>query len=228
MYTFETDVLVIGAGGGRAMAAYEASKHGVHVMMALKGRPHLCGSTIIAPGAIAEVGDWHVAEDSRDIHFRGTIKGGSFLGEQNLVRIMVEESPDLIVELERIGALWQREEEGKTYSLRIDGGHPYRRCPFLEDRTGREMLRILIGEVRKRNVRVLANVMILKLLKKRIPILFRTCDNRLNQSLPLNARRKLFQCILVKVFAKLIWRRAYLSKVNKPLYIIEVTIMFSF
>ncbi|MCJ7596068.1 MAG: FAD-dependent oxidoreductase [Desulfobacterales bacterium] len=166
MHNFETDVLVIGGGGGGAMAAYEASKHGVRVMMALKGRPNHCGNTMMAPGAIAGVGDWHVPEDSRDLHFQDTILGGSYLGEQNLVRIMVEESPDLIVELERIGALWQREEDGRTYSLRIDGGHTYARCPYLEDRTGREMMRALIGELRKRSVRILPNLMVLRLLKR--------------------------------------------------------------
>jgi len=164
MHNFDTDVLVIGGGGAGAMAAYEASKHGVTVTMVLKGVPERCGSTIMAPGAIAGVGDWHLPGDSRDVHFRDTVKGGSFLNEQRLVRILVEESPDLILELERIGALWQRENDGKNYSLRIDGGHSFHRCPFLEDRTGREMLRTLVGELRKRNVKILSNVIILKLL----------------------------------------------------------------
>jgi len=156
---------VIGGGGAGAMAAYEASKHGVSVMMVLKGRPQRCGSTVMAPGAIAGVGDWHVPGDSRDIHFRDTVKGSSFMAEQGLVRIMVEESPDLIIELEQIGALWEREEDGKTYSLRIDGGHSFHRCPFLEDRTGREMLRTLMGTLQRRNTWVLPDVIILRLLK---------------------------------------------------------------
>ncbi|MCK4402296.1 MAG: FAD-binding protein, partial [Dehalococcoidia bacterium] len=164
MHNFDTDVLVIGGGGAGAMAAYEASKHGVTVTMVLKGVPERCGSTIMAPGAIAGVGDWHLPGDSRDVHFRDTVKGGSFLNEQRLVRILVEESPDLILELERIGALWQRENDGQNYSLRIGGGHSFHRCPFLEDRTGREMLRTLVGELRKRNVKILSNVIILKLL----------------------------------------------------------------
>lgn len=165
MFNIQTDVLVIGGGGGGAMAAYEASKHGVGVTVVLKGRPQRCGSTIMAPGAIAGVGDWHVPRDSRDVHFHDTVKGGSFMAEQSLVRIMVEESPELILELERIGALWQREEDGKTFCLRIDGGHSFHRCPFLEDRTGREMLRTLISTLQKRNVRILPDVFILKLAK---------------------------------------------------------------
>jgi succinate dehydrogenase/fumarate reductase flavoprotein subunit len=164
MRCFETDVLVVGGGGAGAMAAYEASKHGVSAIVVLKGTPQRCGSTIVAPGAISAVGDWHLPQDSRDLHFQDTVKGGSFMNEQRLVRILVEESPDLVLEMERIGALWQREEGGGTYSLRIDGGHSFARCPFLEDRTGREMARTLFGELNKRNVRILSNVMVLRLI----------------------------------------------------------------
>jgi len=166
MYNFQTDVLVVGGGGGGAMAAYEATRHGASVIMAVKGFPQHCGSTIMAPGAIAGVGDWHVPGDSKNVHFKDTIEGGAFMGDQNLVRIMVEEAPDLILELERIGALWQRESDGETFALRTGGGHSYQRCTYLEDRTGREMLRTLIGELTKRNVRVLPNTMILKLLRR--------------------------------------------------------------
>jgi succinate dehydrogenase/fumarate reductase flavoprotein subunit len=165
MHNFETDVLVIGGGGGGAVAAYEASKHGASVMMVLKGRPQRCGSTIMAPGAIAGVGNWRVPGDSPDIHFEDTVRGGAFLGEQGLIRKLVTESPDRIMELERIGALWEREKDGKTYALRTGGGHSFHRAPFVEDRTGREMLRTLMGELHKRNIRVLPEVMILKLLK---------------------------------------------------------------
>ncbi len=165
MFNFETDVLVIGGGGGGAMAAYEASKHGAGVMMVLKGRPQRSGSTIMAPGAIAGVGDWRVPGDTPDIHFCDTVEGGAFLVEQGLVRTMVEESPDLIMALERIGALWERQEDGTTYALRAGGGHSFLRSTFLEDRTGREMLRSLMGELQKRNIKVLSEVMILRLLK---------------------------------------------------------------
>ena len=166
MVNYETDVLVIGGGGAGAMAAYEASKHGVTVTMVLKGLPQRSGSTIMAPGAIAGAGDWHVEGDSKDVHFADTIKGGGYLNEQRLVRILVEESPQLILELEDIGALWQRDESGGNYALRIDGGHSFPRCPYLEDRTGREMVRTLFGEIEKRHVKILPNIMILKLLKE--------------------------------------------------------------
>jgi len=163
MHTVTTDVLVVGGGGGGAMAAFEAAKAGARVAMVVKGQPQRCGSTIMAPGAIAAVGDWHTPADSQDVHFRDTVQGGAFLNEQGLVRIMVEEAPELVVELERIGALWERQADGKTYALRTGGGHSHHRALFLEDRTGREMLRTLMGELAKRNVQVLPHVMILRL-----------------------------------------------------------------
>ncbi|HSR10053.1 MAG TPA: FAD-binding protein, partial [Thermodesulfobacteriota bacterium] len=177
MRSFETDVLVIGGGGAGAMAAYEATKHGARVAMVLKGLPQRCGNTVLAPGAIASVGDWHVPGDSRDLHFSDTVRGGAFMNEQSLARILVEESPERIVELERIGALWQRESDDVRYSLRIDGGHSFHRSPYLEDRTGREMLRALFGEVRKRNIPILSNTMVLKIL---------TRDGRVNGAAALN------------------------------------------
>lgn len=167
LLNIETDVVVIGGGGAGAMAAYAASKKGVGVALVLKGRPQHCGSTIMAPGAIAGVGSWRVPGDSQDIHFSDTVKGGSYLNEQTLVRIMVEETPDLILELERMGALWQRSEDRGSYNLRIDGGHSFPRCPFLEDRTGREMTRAMFGELEKRNVTVIPNVIILRLIKSK-------------------------------------------------------------
>lgn len=165
MYNYETDVLVVGGGAAGAMAAYVASKYGVRVTMVLKGKAQRSGNTVMAPGAIAGVGSWGLPGDSRDQHFKDTVVGGAYMNEQTLVRILVEESPDLILELERIGAMWKREEDGVTYSLRIDGGHTYARCPYLEDRTGREMLRSLHGELAKRNIRVLSEMMVLKILK---------------------------------------------------------------
>lgn len=164
MQCYSVDVLVVGGGAAGMMAAYEASKHRVSVAVVSKGRLERSGSTVMAPGAIAGVGPWHAPGDSPDVHFRDTVEGGAYLNEQTLVRKLATHTPELILELEQIGALWQREPDGETYSLRVDGGHSYPRCPFLEDRTGREMLRALHGVLRKRHVRVIEDVMVTRLL----------------------------------------------------------------
>lgn len=166
MLRYETDVLVIGGGASGMMAAYEASKHFVSVLLVLKGSAERSGSTVMAPGAIAGCGSWKQPEDSRDLHFADTVKGGAYLNEQRLVRKLADAAPELIMELERLGALWQRNEAGDDYLLRIDGGHTYARCPYLEDRTGREMLRSLHGELQRRNVGLLENVIVTELVQE--------------------------------------------------------------
>ena len=115
-------------------------------------------------GAATAVGPWHEPQDSQQVHFEDTVKGGSYLNEQNLVRILVEESPKRVLELERLGAFWERTDEGDRYLLRIDGGHSYPRSVYLEDRPGREMLRTMGGEILRRKIPIVEDTMILRLL----------------------------------------------------------------
>ncbi|WP_169717597.1 Fumarate reductase flavoprotein subunit [Sporomusa silvacetica DSM 10669] len=167
MKRINTDVLVVGGGGAGLMAAYEATKYNVRVSIVSKGKIQRSGATIMAPGAISGVDDrWKVAEDSRDIHLTDTLKGGAWINEQDKVKMLVEQSSNLIMELERMGAIFQRNTEGDKPLLRIDGGHSYHRCPYLEDRTGREMVRAMISELRKRDVRLYEEIMIIKVVKE--------------------------------------------------------------
>lgn len=56
-----------------------------------------------------------------------------------------------------------REDDGESYRLRIDGGHTTHRCVYLEDRTGREMVRTLGSILNRRHVPVWENIMITRL-----------------------------------------------------------------
>ncbi|MBQ9942458.1 MAG: FAD-dependent oxidoreductase [Christensenellaceae bacterium] len=57
MKRYSVDVLVVGAGGAGLMSAYEASKYGVRTAVVSKGKAARSGATIMAPGAIAGVGE---------------------------------------------------------------------------------------------------------------------------------------------------------------------------
>ena len=164
MNFIETDVLVIGGGGAGAMATLHAHNQGAKALMVVKGKFGRTGGTTCAMGAATAVGPWHEPQDSQQVHFEDTIRGGSYLNEQRLVRILVEDSPKRVLELERLGAFWERTEDGDRYLLRIDGGHSYPRSVYLEDRPGREMLRAMGGEILRRSIPVVEDVMILRLL----------------------------------------------------------------
>ena len=164
MKFFETDVLVIGGGGAGAMATLHAHNQGAKALLVIKGKFGRTGGTTCAMGAATAVGPWHEPEDSQQVHFEDTVKGGSYLNEQNLVRILVEDSPKRVLELERLGAFWERTEEGNRYLLRIDGGHSYPRSVYLEDRPGREMLRAMGSEILRRKIPIVEDTMVLRLL----------------------------------------------------------------
>jgi len=150
------------------MSAYFAAKNNARVIVVNKGRIQRTGATIMAPGAISAVDDrWKQEGDSKTIHFEDTVRGGSFLNDQEMVKSLCEKSPELVLELERMGALFQREADGVSYKLRIDGGHRFPRCPFLEDRTGKEMLKAMVGALRKLHVPFLENVMVTRLVREK-------------------------------------------------------------
>lgn len=166
MRVYETEVLVVGGGGAGAMAAIHASHSLVDVIVTIKGKINKSGATPMAMGAASAVGSWHTPDDSQDIHLKDTIKGGAYLNDQKMVRALVEEAPLRVLELERYGAFWERTEDGAAYLLRVDGGHSYPRSIYLEDRPGHEMLRAIRGELIKRNVNMVENVMVTRLLTR--------------------------------------------------------------
>jgi fumarate reductase (CoM/CoB) subunit A len=146
------------------MATLHAQNQGTKALLVVKGKFGRTGGTTCAMGAATAVGPWHEPEDSQQVHFEDTVKGGSYLNEQNLVRILVEDSPKRVLELERLGAFWERTEEGNRYLLRIDGGHSYPRSVYLEDRPGREMLRAMGSEILRRKIPIVEDTMVLRLL----------------------------------------------------------------
>jgi fumarate reductase (CoM/CoB) subunit A len=176
----ETDVLVIGGGGAALRAALEAIEAGVSVAAVLKGHVGGSGATPMAMGAAAAVGPWREEKDSEEIHLLDTIKGGAYINEQKLVRILVEEAWQRMVELERYGAFWERTHDGKRYLLRIDGGHKYHRSVYLEDRPGHEMVKAMRGEAIKRGVNFFENYIITKLLVNGKVVVGATAINKFN------------------------------------------------
>jgi len=160
------DVLIIGSGGAGLMSAYQAAKNNVSVAIVNKGYSQHTGATIMAPGAVAAVGEgWQSEGDSKDCHVRDTIIGGAYINNQEIVHKVVYEAEDAIKELEKLGIYFERADDG-TLLLRTDGGHSYKRSLYLEDHIGREMVRTLMGAITKQNIPIYDNVMITRVILK--------------------------------------------------------------
>jgi len=159
------DILVVGSGASGLMAAIHAGRLGARVAIVTKGRVLRCGATVMAPGALAAVDDrWKHPQDSKELHEIDTLKGGEWINNQKLVRQMVQQAGECVMDLERMGALFSRSADGTKPDLRIEGGHSFHRSPYMENRVGREMMRALFGEISRLHIPVYEEVMVTELL----------------------------------------------------------------
>lgn len=135
------DVIVIGAGGAGLRAAIEARERGLRTAIVCKslfGKAH----TVMAEGGCAAAMGNVNENDSWQVHFRDTMRGGKFLNSWRMAELHAKEAPDRVWELETYGALFDRTPDGRI-SQRHFGGHTYPRLAHVGDRTGLELLRTL-------------------------------------------------------------------------------------
>jgi len=139
---YQCDVLIIGSGGAGSRAAIEVSEHDLEILMVSKGLSFKSGCTGMAEGGYNAAFGFVDAEDDPEIHYQDTVKGGGFLNDPELVRILVNEAPDRLIDLENYGALFDRQESG-ILDQRPFGGQTYRRTCYQGDRTGHEIITAL-------------------------------------------------------------------------------------
>ena len=159
------DVLIIGGGSAGLRAAIEAHDAGAHVLIiskSRKGDPH----TVLARGGINAALATMDPEDNWMIHAADTLREGEFLADYNKVEVLCKNAPDAINELVGWGARFHRERDGRL-TQRFFGAHTYRRTVFYEDWTGKEIISVLMDQVRRRKIEIVDNVYITKLLKSR-------------------------------------------------------------
>ncbi|MDP1552820.1 MAG: fumarate reductase (CoM/CoB) subunit TfrA, partial [Methanobacteriaceae archaeon] len=101
--------------------------------------------------------------DTTDIHYEDTIKGGGFINDPELAKILVEESPQRLVDLENYGAIFDRQKSGKL-DQRPFGGQKFRRTCFQGDRTGHEIITALKEEIIRRKIINMDEIMITALI----------------------------------------------------------------
>lgn len=134
------DVLVVGGGLAGLMAALQARN--VDVAVATKVYPTQSHSGAAQGGFNAARGD----PDSVEAHVFDTIKGSDYLADQDAVEVMCSEASEVIDELDRLGALWSRTDDGRI-AQRALGGSSYPRACYAADLSGHVVLHTLYAVV---------------------------------------------------------------------------------
>jgi succinate dehydrogenase / fumarate reductase flavoprotein subunit len=135
------DVVVVGAGGAGLRAAIEAAAHGARTALICKSLLGKAHTVMAESGIAAALGNVH-SGDAWEAHFRDTMRGGAMLNDWRMVRLLAEEAPARVLELESWGAVFDRTPAG-LIRQQDAGGHRYARLAHFGDRTGLELVRVL-------------------------------------------------------------------------------------
>jgi L-aspartate oxidase len=133
------DVAVVGAGAAGLYAAICAAREGARV--AVVSRSPLPGSASYwAQGGIAAA---LAEDDSPDLHARDTLAAGRGAARESAVRVLCEEAPDRVRDLEALGVHFDADRHG-ALALGLEGGHSARRVVHAGgSATGRRITREL-------------------------------------------------------------------------------------
>ncbi|WP_339264970.1 flavocytochrome c [Paenibacillus sp. FSL W8-0187] len=151
------DVVVIGAGGAGFSAALEAADAGVSVVI-LEKMPTVGGNTLISGGEMNAPDNWvqhalGITDDSPELFYQDTMKGGDNLGQPEIVKILSEQALG--------SAEWLRDEvkvEFLSDHLFQFGGHSRKRALIPVGHTGAELITKLKTKAEELGVKIKTNM----------------------------------------------------------------------
>jgi fumarate reductase flavoprotein subunit len=140
MQTIQTDIVIVGAGGGGLRAAIAIAEADPELKLALISKVYPMRShTCAAEGGAAGVKG---ADDSLEFHFNDTVGGGDWLCDQDVVEHFVEQAPRELIRLEHWGCPWSRAADGSV-AVRPFGGMKKERTWYAADKSGFHILHTL-------------------------------------------------------------------------------------
>jgi len=148
---YDYDLLIIGGGLAGLRAAIEAARSPLKLRVALISKVHpLRSQSVAATGGInAALGP----DDSWESHAFDTIVASDWLADQDAVEIMCREAADDIRALERMGVMFNRDEEGRLGAKSLAGSNKSRTI-FVGEITGKAILNVLFEQCLKLDVAI--------------------------------------------------------------------------
>jgi fumarate reductase (CoM/CoB) subunit A len=160
-----TDVLVIGGGGAGARAALEASKKGANVILVDKGEFGKSGSTSYG---VAEVAGFNVADgavdpdDNPEQHFQDIMAAALGTCDPKLARIVAEEAPLAIKDLESFGVVFEKNDNEKY--VEVKGCFASRPRMHIIKEHGVPIIKSLSEQIKKTQVKIINQTRVMDLL----------------------------------------------------------------
>ncbi|MCH2673761.1 MAG: FAD-dependent oxidoreductase [Dehalococcoidia bacterium] len=158
---YDHDVLIVGAGLAGLRCAVEAQRLGLDVAVITKVHPVRSHSNAAQGGINAPLTD---RGDDWKGHALDTIKGSDYLADQDAVEIMSQEAGDAVLELERMGVIFSRGDDGKLGTRRF-GGQKVARTFFVGAITGSALLHVLYEQSLKMGLTVYEEWFVTSLIK---------------------------------------------------------------
>ncbi len=157
-------MLVIGSGGAGMYAAIEAARAGCRVLLLDRSLIGRGGATVMAQMTVAVALDDH-AEDHWTHHLDDTLAAGRGLCDPRLSRLLCEDGPDCIREMDGWGVGWARK-DGQIVSA-FAPGHDRPRCVYVDFlNTGPAVSKTLRSQVHKHKAVIRAgDLLVVDLLK---------------------------------------------------------------
>jgi len=148
------DVIIIGGGLTGLRVAIQVSDAGLDGAVLSKVHPLRSHSVAAQGGMNASLGNVPGEDgttDSWEMHAYDTVKGSDYLADQDAVELMCREATSTVYELEHMGTVWSRLENGKI-AQRPFGGAGFPRTCYAADRTGHNALHTLYEQVLDRGI----------------------------------------------------------------------------
>jgi succinate dehydrogenase / fumarate reductase, flavoprotein subunit len=142
------DVLIVGAGLAGMRAALAAQAAGVDVAIISKVTPVRSHSNAAQGGINAALTD---RGDDWTEHAFETVKGSDYLGDQDAIEILSQDAGRAVIELEHMGVIFSRGDDGHLGTRRF-GGQQRARTFFVADITGQAMLHVLFDQLLKSGI----------------------------------------------------------------------------
>jgi succinate dehydrogenase / fumarate reductase flavoprotein subunit len=160
-------VIVIGGGLTGLRAALQISSADLDGAIISKVHPLRSHSVAAQGGMNASLGNVSGEDGSSDSwekHAYDTVKGSDYLADQDAVAHMCREAAKTVFELEHMGTVWSRLDNGKI-AQRPFGGAGFPRTCYAADRTGHNALHTIYEQVLNRNIPIYEEFFVTSLVK---------------------------------------------------------------